>query len=119
MVKEGAPRSGGATGAIRKTVRGVTRGQVSTDTSGDEGARANNDGERGGEWTRVQRKKTYAETLGRGANKGGENKEGWKTPPRREVEKCELTIERCELTIEREGKKGQELVREVTSMMGC
>lgn len=58
----------------------------------------------------MQRKKTFAEALGVTNKKGGEPKEGWKTPPRRD-------LERWELTIDRKGKKEIELVREIKGLI--
>lgn len=64
-------------GAIKERAARQTRSRAITDTSGDEGLRGEarrTDGE--GEWTRVQRKKTFAEALGVTNKKGGGTKGG-------------------------------------------
>lgn len=101
-----------STGAIRKVAK--KRPEINTDTSGDEGlARARGARDDEGDWETVRRKRTYAEAVfreRRGGPTNNENREGWKTPPRKEGE-------RFELTIEKEGKKGQDLIREVKGLI--
>lgn len=68
-------------------------------------------------WNKVQRKKTFAEALGKENKKGAHTKDGWKMPHRREEENRELIIERDdELVTEVKGmirEAGVSMVRSV------